>query len=97
MTASADVRARLVIILSGMGSATLQMAEDYPLAEGEARQTIALRPSGVRSVLDLRGSDHWYDLTLTLADDPSFVQRLAGHLETGRASRTDPGIGRMRL
>ena len=97
VTASADVRARLVISLSGMGSATLQMAEDYPLAEGEARQTIALRPSGVRSVLDLRGSDHWYDLTLTLADDPSFVQRLAGHLETGRASRTDPGIGRMRL
>lgn len=97
VTASADARARLVISLSGMGSATLQMAEDYPLAEGEARQTIALRPSGVRSVLDLRGSDHWYDLTLTLADDPSFVQRLAGHLETGRASRTDPGIGRMRL
>ncbi|WP_168072026.1 phospholipase C, phosphocholine-specific [Caulobacter sp. SSI4214] len=97
VTASADARARLVISLSGMGSATLHMAEDYPLAEGEARQTIALRPSGVRSVLDLRGSDHWYDLTLTLADDPSFVQRLAGHLETGRASRTDPGIGRMRL
>ena len=35
--------------------------------------------------------------TLTLADDPSFTQRLAGHLETGRVSRTDPGIGRMRL
>ena len=57
----------------------------------------ALKPEGVRSVWDLRGSDHWYDLTLTQAEDPSFIQRLAGHLETGRASRTDPGIGRMRL
>ena len=76
----------------------VRMNEAYPLAEGEAVQNVMLSSKGgVRSVWDLRGSDHWYDLTLTLADDPSFAQRLAGHLETGRASRTDPGIGRMRL
>jgi phospholipase C len=68
------------------------------LAEGEARQNVMLKAKTVaHSTWDLRGSDHWYDLTLTLADDPAFTQRLAGHLETGRASRTDPGIGRMRL
>ncbi len=97
VTVATDARSRLVVSLTGAGQATLAMAEDYPLAEGEARQTLTLKPEGVRSVWDLRGSDHWYDLTLTQAEDPSFIQRLAGHLETGRASRTDPGIGRMRL
>jgi phospholipase C len=98
VTVAADARARLVVSLKGKGLATLHMADDYPLSDGEARQTLTLPTRGVvRSVWDLRGSDHWYDITLTLADDPSFTQRLAGHLETGRASRTDPGIGRMRL
>ena len=74
VTVAADARARLVISLQGAGLATLRMAEDYPLAEGEARQTVMLKPRGVvRSIWDLRGSDHWYDLTLTLADDPSFT------------------------
>ncbi len=100
VTVAADARARLVVSLasrrSGLVTATMDPA--YPLAEGEARQVFTLKSRGVvRSVWDLRGSDHWYDLTLTLADDPTFTQRLAGHLETGRTSRTDPGIGAMRL
>ena len=100
VTVAADARSRLVVGLSASkpGLVTARMDEAYPLAEGEAARTVALRSKGlVRSIWDLRGSDHWYDLTLTLADDPSFTQRLAGHLETGRVSRTDPGIGRMRL
>jgi phospholipase C len=98
ISVAADSRWRLVISLKGAGVATLRMADDYPLSDGEARQTVTLPAKGtVRSVWDLRGSDHWYDLIVTLADDPSFTQRLAGHLETGRPSRTDPGIGRMRL
>lgn len=34
----------------------------------------------------------WYNLTVTNDADPSFVRQLAGHLETGRESTTDPGI-----
>ncbi|WP_426043361.1 phosphocholine-specific phospholipase C [Caulobacter sp. DWR3-1-2] len=102
VSVAADARSRLVLRLAGGGggsaSVTALMNDAYPLAEGEASQSLVLPPKGVvRSVWDLRGSDHWYDLTLTLADDPAFIQRLAGHFETGRASRTDPGIGRMRL
>ncbi len=41
----------------------------------------------------LDGSHGWYDLTLTVASDPTFRQQLAGHVETGRASMTDPAIG----
>ncbi|WP_374572090.1 phosphocholine-specific phospholipase C [Phenylobacterium sp.] len=100
--AGMDEARRLVLTLShsgpGRASAVVEMAGDYPLVEGEARRRLAARSGGqTASVWDLSASDHWYDLTLTLTDDPGFVRRYAGHLETGRSSRTDPAIGRMRL
>ncbi|WP_434026228.1 phosphocholine-specific phospholipase C [[Pseudomonas] boreopolis] len=42
---------------------------------------------------DLAASDHWYDLLVELGDG-AFRRRLAGHLETGRPSRSDPALGR---
>jgi len=100
--AAVDGVGRLVLNLApfaaGPASAVVEMNGDYPLVEGDARRTLAVRPDApAASVWDLSASDHWYDLTLTLADDPSFLRRYCGHLETGRASRTDPAIGRMRL
>ena len=38
--------------------------------------------------------DHWYDVTLTSTRDKTFRRRLAGHIETGRPSKSDPLIGR---
>ena len=35
----------------------------------------------------------WYDLIVTVAEDPTFKYRLAGHVETGRDSFSDPAIG----
>ena len=35
----------------------------------------------------------WYHLIITVESDPAFRQQLAGHLETGVHSRTDPAIG----
>ncbi len=34
----------------------------------------------------------WYDFLLTVSSDSTFQQELAGHLETGKASTTDPAI-----
>lgn len=48
---------------------------------------------GERMVFALEASDHWYDLQVALPGSP-FRRRLAGHLETGRPSRSDPAIGR---
>ncbi|MDI1363498.1 MAG: phospholipase C, phosphocholine-specific [bacterium] len=82
----------------GPVSATVEMAADYPLVDGQSRRRLRALASGpAQTVWDLRGSDNWYDLTLRLPDDPTFIRRFAGHLETGAASRTDPAIGRMRL
>jgi phospholipase C len=35
----------------------------------------------------------WYDLIITVAQDPNFEYRLAGHVETGRDSISDPAMG----
>jgi phospholipase C len=35
----------------------------------------------------------WYDLQITTDTDATFSQRLAGHVETGQVSATDPAIG----
>ena len=35
----------------------------------------------------------WYDLVVTVAKDPTFSYRLAGHVETGRDSFSDPALG----
>jgi phospholipase C len=43
--------------------------------------------------LDLRHVYGWYDLTITVDSDASFVRRYAGHVETGKASMSDPALG----
>jgi phospholipase C len=40
----------------------------------------------------LKQSFGWYDLTLTASSDKNFLRHLAGHLETGKDSITDPAI-----
>jgi phospholipase C len=35
----------------------------------------------------------WYDLIVTVSEDPTFKYRLAGHIETGRDSFSDPALG----
>jgi phospholipase C len=35
----------------------------------------------------------WYDLIVTVAEDATFNHRLAGHVETGRDSFSDPAMG----
>jgi phospholipase C len=43
--------------------------------------------------VDLRAHHAWYDLQVTVDTDPSFVRTLAGHVETGRPSMSDPALG----
>jgi phospholipase C len=35
----------------------------------------------------------WYDLIVTVEEDPTFQYRLAGHIETGSDSFSDPALG----
>ena len=42
---------------------------------------------------DLRATDGWYDLMISLDTHPSFLRRLAGRAENGRPGSTDPALG----
>ena len=101
LTVTTDAERRLVLSIRGALPRRvvlhIEMGDAYPLVEGEARRRVSVGSGETREVWDLRGGDHWYDLTVALAGDPSYRLRLAGHIETGRASRTDPAIGPMRL
>jgi len=37
-------------------------------------------------------NNHWYDLLLAVVEDANFRQEIAGHVETGKDSKTDPAI-----
>jgi phospholipase C len=43
--------------------------------------------------LSLKRFHGWYDVVVTVAEDPSFEVRLTGHVETGRDSFSDPAMG----
>lgn len=70
----------------------------YPFVFVEGRSVSALAPGGeVLLVLDLSASDHWYAFRLIHDADARWRASVAGHVETGHPSRTDPGIGAMVL
>jgi phospholipase C len=43
--------------------------------------------------IDLRKAFGWYDLTVTIDSDKTALWRIAGHVETGRDSVSDPALG----
>jgi phospholipase C len=47
----------------------------------------------IREFRSLEEFHGWYDLTIGTESDPGFQRRLAGHLETGFDSMSDPAIG----
>lgn len=87
---------QLVLILHNPGqqAGTVQVrALDY--GDPTPRRVALAAGQRERLIYPLAASDHWYDLQV---EQPGtrFRRRLAGHLETGRPSRSDPAIGRVR-
>ena len=59
-------------------------------------QTVAQQVEPGRSLTwhwSLEASFGWYDLTIVVESDSTFERRLAGHVETGSDSVSDPAIG----
>ncbi|MGI9169607.1 MAG: phosphocholine-specific phospholipase C [Caulobacteraceae bacterium] len=100
--AGAEVEARhetrvggLVLVLHNPGAAPATITIRAGHAPATAPRRRRLSPGA--SVTDswrLDPAAPWYDLTLTSDADPAFLRRLAGHVETGRPSLSDPAIGR---
>jgi phospholipase C len=74
----------------GVAPVTAHTANAY--APGETR-THRLAPGAeITDAWPIAAAGHWYDITVGLNEDPRFLRRLAGHIETGRPSRSDPAL-----
>ena len=85
----------LIVAATNVGSPplTLTIAPNDDL--GLQPRTVSLAPgAGHDEPWPIAQSAHWYDLSVTVAEEPGFVQRMAGHIETGAASLSDPALGR---
>ncbi|MFG2305628.1 phosphocholine-specific phospholipase C [Actinacidiphila glaucinigra] len=86
---SGDVR--LVLTNHGHETVTLTVRDGYGEHKAASHR---LRPGA--HVVHVAGTERthgWYDLTVTAGHDGGFERRLAGHVETGRDSTSDPAIG----
>jgi phospholipase C len=79
---------QLTLVNAGRTPATFTVKDN---SYGRPAQTVEVPPGDtVRREVSLEASHSWYDLTVTSSADAAFVRRFAGHVETGRASVTDP-------
>ncbi|WP_431895021.1 phosphocholine-specific phospholipase C [Nonomuraea sp. bgisy101] len=74
----------LTVTIANPGPARLSFTLEA-LEYGAGRKNAVVTPGG-RTVLCWDTTSGWYDLRLTVAEDPSFHRRIMGHLEDGRIS-----------
>ena len=97
-TAGPEVTARhnattgnLDLTLTNAGTATAALTVSNAYAG--APQTVNVAKGATATLtLDLSGSHHWYDVTVTSSATTDFVRRFGGHVETGAPGLSDPGL-----
>ena len=86
-------RDRIALTIRNAGAACRVTVSPGAYPHGDAR----VHQLGPRQTLTypwrIDRSAHWYDLIVTADRDPVWSRRLSGHMETGRASLSDPAIG----
>ena len=85
-----DAGIKLTVTNRGVAACTVNIVNSYT---NEAITHWLDRGQSVSKNWLLRTSHGWYDLVIHVNTDQGFQQRLAGHIETGRDSASDPGIG----
>ena len=84
----------LQLTLKSRGRARLVVHAANAYAPGAARRIAIAAGQTLLEAWPIASEGHWYDLTVTVEGDPAFERRLAGHVETGRPSRSDPALDR---
>jgi len=80
----------LVIRNHGSSSEKVSILDAY---SGKTQTRVVQPQNTATYVSQLHKSFGWYDLIVTAESDASFARQLAGHVETGRPSVTDPVMG----
>jgi phospholipase C len=82
----------LTLVNHGTVPVRLTVEDEYGHA---GRASYRLRPgASVEHTVEAARADHWYDVSVTSDRDEAYLRRLAGHVETGRQSVTDPALAR---
>jgi len=76
----------------GKTPAVLKIAQQG-YGRAPAKQITLAPGASVVQHWELENSHGWYDLSITLAGSPIYLRQLAGHVETGRPSISDPALG----
>ena len=83
---------KLIITLRNAGPAPLSVRAVANAYKHKPWAVTVAPGAKVSNTWALTSSKGWHDLSLTLADHPGWLRRLAGRLETGRDSVTDPAM-----
>jgi phospholipase C len=88
---AARQRLALDIRNAGADAVTVKVRDAYSKAPA---RTHRLAPGArIIDAWPIADNAHWYDLSVAVAEAPGFLRRLAGHIETGAASLSDPMLG----
>ncbi|GHH79440.1 phospholipase C, phosphocholine-specific [Streptomyces sulfonofaciens] len=80
------------LVLTNHGTASVRLAVRDGYGAGHAA-VYPLKPGASAVHTAQTGAGHgWYDLSVTSAQDVAFLRRLAGHVETGEISTSDPAV-----
>jgi phospholipase C len=90
-TAPGGSRENLMIVVNDAGRAVeLTFTDHYRDGPSTTRRV----RQGGRIIYTVGGDTNgWYDVTITSSADSRFIRRLAGHVESGRPSTSDPALG----
>jgi len=84
-----DYELVLVITNRGPASCTVRVANAY---DNDSDARVLRRGQSFHQRWSLKSSFGWYDVVVNVDTDPGFLRRLAGHLENGQDSVSDPAI-----
>ena len=85
-------RRRIALTIRNAGPPCLMTVSPGVYRHGPARVHRLAPGQSLTDEWPIDRSARWYDLVVT-SDTPAWSRRLAGHMETGQASRSDPAIG----
>jgi phospholipase C len=83
---------RITVTISNpsANSVTVNVLDRYT---GQVTSDILAHGGSASRRSSLAHVDGWYDFQITAANDLGFSYEIAGHLETGKDSTTDPAMG----
>lgn len=90
-----EIGDELLVKLANRGSAPRRVVLQALAYGSRPDRSVDLAPGASRTLrYPVAASDHWYDFAVALPGS-SWRRRFAGHVETGRPSRSDPAFGAM--